>query len=142
MAAAALDAAIIDMGKRWPQGLVGREAVTDIDAAQRRLREAWSRATVLADAEIDRRLHVLDSAMFMAGQELSAPGDPHVTLWPLTVAYRELRAALVAFQRREAPPEAQFPTLEEMFELAHPERGRTAGLQSITDYLVERGITG
>jgi hypothetical protein len=139
-AAAALDAALIDVGKQMPQGVVGREAIGNIDAAQMLLREAWSRATVLADAEIDRRLHALDTAMFIAGQDANKPGQQQVTLWPLTVAFRDLRAALVAFQRRKEPPEAEFPTVEQMFELVHP-RGRTVGLQGVTDYLVERGVT-
>jgi hypothetical protein len=141
-AAAALDAAVIEVGKLMPKGVVdGREAFGSIDAAQARLREAWSRATVLANAEIDRRLHALDTAMFIASQDISKPGQQQVSLWPLDVAFRELRAALVAFQRREEPPEAAFPTTEQIFELVHP-GGRTVGLQGVSDYLTDRGVTG
>ncbi len=140
-AAAALDAALIEVGKLMPEGVVGREAIANIDAAQMLLREVWSRATGLADAEIDRRLHALDTAMFIAAQDVSMPGQQQVTVWALSVAFRELRAALVAFQRREEPPEAEFPTVEQMFDLVHP-HGRSVGLQGVTDYLIERGVTG
>jgi hypothetical protein len=140
-AAAALDAALIDVGKLMPEGVVGREAIGSIDAATLLLREAWSRATVLADAEIDRRLHALDTALFIAAQDVGTPGQQQVNLWPLSIAFRELRATLVAFQRREEPPEAEFPTVEQMFDFVRP-RGRTVGLQGVTDYLTERGVTG
>ena len=68
---------------------------------------------MLADAEIDRRLHALDTAMYIASQDISKPGQQQVRMWPLTVAFRDLRAALVAFQRREEPPGAEFPTVEQ-----------------------------
>ena len=112
-AAAALDAALIEVGRQMPDGVVGREAIENMDAAQLLLREAWARAVVLADAEIDRRLHALDTAMYIASQDISKPGQQQVRMWPLTVAFRDLRAALVAFQRREEPPGAEFPTVEQ-----------------------------
>lgn len=139
-AAAALDAALIEVGRLMPEGMVGHEAIANIDAADLLLRDAWSRAVVLADAEIDRRLHALDTALYIASQDISMPGQQQVSMWPLTVAFRELRAALVAFQRREEPPEADFPATDEMFELVQSV-GRPDGLQAVSAYLTERGVT-
>jgi hypothetical protein len=84
-------------------------------------------------------LHALDSALFIAGQDVYMPDRGAVNLWPLSVAFRELRQALDAFQRREPPPEAEFPIVRKMFALVHPD-GRTVGLQAVTDYLAERGV--
>jgi hypothetical protein len=138
--AAAFDAKLVEVMRQTPQHVVsGREVVEQIDNAHLLLRNAWTRATLLTDPEIERRFNALDMALHMAGQSVYYPGDEQVNLWPLTVAFRELRQALAAYQRREEPPPAEFPTAKKMVALAHP-GGRSVGLRGVLDYLIENEV--
>jgi hypothetical protein len=148
-AAATLDERVIEAVRDLPR-IVGPaiEMVQPLRQTRLRLLEAWSRSTVLADAEIDRRFRALDMALFVAEGHagslrvlaVESPSEPGINPWPIHVALSELRIALAHFQRGEEPPPAQFPTAQEVITLAHPE-GREAGLEGVRKLLMEREVT-
>jgi hypothetical protein len=149
-AAGVLDDRVMEATRELPavQG-PAPEIAAAYDRVRIALLKAWARSTVLDDPEIERRMRALDMALFVEAQhgrtlrtsvEGGRPIEPTLNPWPIQVAVAELRMALAHFQRRTEPPEAQFPTADEVVELAHRE-GRSVGLDGVWDLLRERQVT-
>ena len=136
-AAAELDGGLVEVLKVMPQVQMEKRAAAEpLAQASALLREAWARATVLADAEIARRVRVLDMTVFIAAQEVRQPVSESTNFWPLGVALQDVRNALAAFQRREELPEAQFPDVKELLELTSTSDGESM-LWGVQRHLME-----
>lgn len=123
-----------------PMGVVtGRDAADAISTGWQALRHAWRRTTILDDRELEDRIAALDMALFIAGQDARSGGDEEINFWALTVALRDLRKALAAFQRHASLPEPEFPTAKQLVSLAHP-NGRNVGIQGAAEWMSERGV--
>jgi hypothetical protein len=78
-----------------------KEAAQPLEQAHRRLREAWSRASVLRDEGIHRRFDALDMALYIAEGDCRYHPDraPEVDFYPLHVAITDLRRGLGTYLR-------------------------------------------
>ena len=118
--------------------LEGEAAKGLLRKAHVKLHEAWARSTVLNVPEIDERMNALNIALVIAEQDASF-GEQDVNYWPLSIALRDVRKALAAFQRREPLPVKEFPPVDEVIALAHP-KGRNVGLDGVRQELMNRAV--
>ncbi len=140
LAAEGLDAAIVTAMDTAPKGVEsGKDAEEPLIAAYQCLREGWIKTAVLDDREIERRWAAVDMTLFMAIQDCRGRSDVSVNLYPISVAFAELRQAVVAYLQRAEPPPAQYPTSSELIQIAHP-GGSNKGLEGVNDYLIEHQI--
>lgn len=142
-AARVLNDVVVDVEKACPFPITDRKkARSELNAAMALLVEGMARAGAIADEDILDRLWALETAMSLAQGDGRALQDWSDTdLWPLTIAFRDLRRALAAFQRREAPPAREFPDREDLIRLSRDENGRR-GLRGVREHLIERGVWG
>jgi hypothetical protein len=111
-AAARLQEAIVELMKTTPQIQMDPVAAQQpLAEAYRRLREASVRSAVLAEPGIRARMMALDTAMFIAEQDMRDLRAERVNFWPLSVALDDVHRALTAFRRGEDLPEPNFPRL-------------------------------
>jgi hypothetical protein len=148
-AAAELDRSVTDVMKQTPFGTHDvREIEARCDAARSSLHDAWQRSTVVKDQEIDDRVWALSMALHFASGDAQAARilgarqreAPTVNLWPVHVAFGDVRKALEAFLHHREPPPAEFPPVGELVGLAHP-GGQNEGLEGIRKWLLEHGVT-
>jgi hypothetical protein len=148
-AAAQLDETLTDLKIPPFQGPWG-EIGAQLRLVHSEFNQAMRRTALLRDPEVLRRILALDMGLFvatdhcanMAARPQAIVGEPEGTFnpWPLQVAARELREALVEFQRRETPKSAKFPTSKEVVELSWKD-GEDHGLDLVRELLIERGAT-
>jgi hypothetical protein len=84
----------------------------------------------------------LDMALIVAFQHSSSKVDDvnaRINYWPLSIAIRDLRKALGAFQRRAPMEPADFPDTETLLRLSRI-GGRDVGLEGVGDWLMEKGV--
>jgi hypothetical protein len=141
-AAAALDCALVDIQDKTPRTVMPCIKARDpIVEAQRRVREAWTRAVVISDPEIVRRMNALDMALFIAvGDVVRSKADASVNFWPVAIMFMDARQALAAFQRREAPPPAELPDARELVKLSSASDAE-AGMNAIHMELLRRAAS-
>jgi hypothetical protein len=138
-AAARLQEEIVELMKITPQmGMDPMAAQQPLAEAYRRLREASVRSAVLAEPGIRARMMALDSAMFIAEQDVRHLRAESVNFWPLTVALDDVHRALTAFRRGEDLPEPNFPPAEKLSRLAWPEGREPEGIDGVMRYLLEQ----
>lgn len=141
-AAGRLDEAAQEAQDEMPNDLNASEAPEKLMPIQTQLLQALTRNAVLDDREIDRRFGALNMTLVMAmGARQWHRGeytDPHINLFPVMVAMRELRQALTCYQRREAPPPAKYPTSKELIALVHKDGGNN--FNAINNWLVENEV--
>jgi len=121
-----------------------------LDQVHEGLWDARARAAVLADRIIEARFQALDTGVTILADSArlrlrDAPVDPYgntmgpqVNPWPLVVAAEEMLQALAAFQRREEPPPAIFPTAREVAALSWDDERGDRGLDQVFSLLRER----
>jgi hypothetical protein len=137
-AAARLQEEIVELMKITPQIQMDPLAAQQpLAEAYRRLREASVRSAVLVEPGTRARMMALDSAMFVAEQDVRDLRTERVNFWPLRVALDDVHRALTAFRRGEDLPEPNFPPAEKLSQLAWPE-GRTEGLAGVMRYITEQ----
>jgi hypothetical protein len=61
-----------------------------------------------------------------------------INLWPIQVAARELREALVCYLRRETLPPAKFPASKELVRIVLKDGGRD--FEALNDWLIDNEI--
>jgi hypothetical protein len=126
-----------------PAGEVGEK----IRVARNNMLRVFGSGTVFDDPETTDRVHALSIAMLVASDQAEmldhgsrrASGDqePRLNPWPLTVGVGEVREALSCFQRHVDPPDAMFPTANEVLQLATRD-GEEVGLDGVWEVLRER----
>jgi hypothetical protein len=137
--AARLNTAVMGLMTEAPQ-TVGRKNEVEGRCQQTwaLFRQAQQRETLaLTDAELDRRASALDMILYM-GTTDAGPGDS-INPWCISVAARELRMALDAFQLNRDPPDADFPTARELIGIVHP-NGRNLGFDGVNRWLSDRNV--
>lgn len=73
----------------------------------------------MTDAFLEDRVNALDMALFIAEQDARhLDGRHEFNPWALTVAFRDVRKALAAYQRHEELPVPEFPSVKELIQLA------------------------
>lgn len=118
-AASQLRAAVIEAQGVIPQAMTQtRDAAEPLSDGFRALRNAWTRASILRNDDIDERFHALDMAIFMAIQDTTTQDREAINFWPLSIALVDLRKALDAYLRREPQPTPEFPTSKEQVGIA------------------------
>jgi hypothetical protein len=137
-AAARLQEEIVELMKITPQMQMDPVAAQQpLAMAYRQLREASVRSAVLVEPGIRARMVALDTAMFIAEQDVRTPLAERVNFWPLSVALEDVHRALTAFRRGEDLPEPNCPPAEKLSQLAWPE-GRTEGIEGVMRYILEQ----
>jgi hypothetical protein len=63
-----------------------------------------------------------------------SPEPQTINLWPINVAARELREALIYFLKRQAPPAPKYPTSKELIRIVHKDGANS--FEAINDWLV------
>jgi len=118
-AASQLRAAVIEAQEVIPPA-TGQpsDAAGPLSNGFRALRNAWTRASILRDDDINERFHALDMALFLAIQDTTTQNREAINFWPLSIALVDLRKALDAYLRREPQPPPEFPTSKEQVEIA------------------------
>ena len=142
-AAAQLDAAVLKVLDEVPQGsLDTRNAADELQPLPTRLLGAWAQNAVLDDPEIERRFFALNMTIGMASRSRNwrrGSAEPQtINLWPINVAVRELREALIYFLKRQAPPAAKYPTSKELIRIVHKDGGNS--FEAINDWLVDHEV--
>ncbi len=117
-AAARLDEAVLESQNELPNKVKASEAAEQLVPIQTRLMHASSRNAILDDPDIEHRFIALLMTLGMATRAKNwrrgQYPDPTLSLWPASVAMRELREALTYYQRREDSPAAKYPTSKEL----------------------------
>lgn len=142
-AAGRLDKAVFNALEECPQGHVdARNAADELQPMSTRLVGTWSENAVLDDPEIERRFLALNMTIEMARRSRdwrrSIEEPQMVNLWPIQIAARELRMALVYYQRREQAPPAKYPTSKRLIAIVH--KGGGDRFDAISDWLVENEV--
>jgi hypothetical protein len=109
--AARFDEALLDAFRDVPMGVEsGRVAAQKLREGQVMFQSAWRRTTALDDEGLERRITALDMALVIAETHARFGPDEEINHWALSVAFRDLRKALGAFQQAKPLPEPEFPT--------------------------------
>ena len=142
-AAARLDVAVLKALDECPQGNVDARNVADeLQPMSTRLMGTWAENAVLDDPEIERRSLALSMTLGMASRSrnwrLGIDEPQMINLWPILVAARELREALVYYQRRKQPSPARYPTSKELIRIVHKDGGNR--FEAINDWLIDNEV--
>jgi hypothetical protein len=142
-AAERLDAALLKALAECPQGSVdAKDAADELQPMSTQLIGAFAQNAVLDDPEIERRFFALHTTVRMAGRARNwrrPSAEPQtIDLWPIQVAARELREALVYFLKREPPPPAKYPTSKELAQIVLKDGGRN--FDALHDWLIDNEV--
>jgi hypothetical protein len=142
-AAERLDAVVLKALADCPQGSMDAKDVADeLQPVATQLIGAWAQNSILDDPEIERRFLALNTTVGMASRARNwrRPGsEPQmINLWPIQIAMRELREALVYYLKRESPPPAKYPTSKELVRIVLKNGGRD--FQALDDWLVDNEV--
>jgi hypothetical protein len=139
-AAKLFDGELLTLMSRVPQGNDLADNVrVPLGTAYNELEEIWRRHEILGDEEIRQRYFTLNSLIFMAYNDSVGNAGQELNLWPLRVAYEDLRNALRGYLLREPPAQAALPRSTEVIALANP-GGTWAGVRGVFDYLIDREV--
>jgi hypothetical protein len=142
-AAQRLDAVVLKAIADFPQEpLDAKDVADELQPMSTQLIGAWAQNAVLDDPEIERRFLALNTTVRMASRARSwrrPTSEPQViNLWPIQVAARELREALVYYLRREPPPPAQYPTSKEVMRIVLKDGARD--FEALNDWLIDNEV--
>jgi hypothetical protein len=142
-AAERLDAVVLKALADLPDEILDAKDVADeLQPMAAQLIGAWAQNAVLDDPEIERRFFALNTTIRMASRtrnwQRPASEPQMINLWPIQVAARELREALVYYLRREPPPPAKYPTSKELVRIVLKDGNRD--FQALDDWLVDNEV--
>lgn len=91
---------------------------------------------------LERRFFALNTTIRMASRARNwrrPVSEPQIlNLWPIQVAARELREALVYYLKREAPPPAKYPTSKQLVQIVLKDGNRD--FEALDDWLVDNDV--
>jgi hypothetical protein len=142
-AAERLDAVVLKALADCPQEPLDVKDVADeLQPMATQLIGAWAQNAILDDPEIERRFFALNTTVGMASRARNwrrpRSEQQMINLWPIEIAARELREALVYYLKREAPPPAKYPTSKELVRIVLKDGGRD--FEALNDWLIDNEV--
>lgn len=142
-AAERLDAVVLKVLADIPDETLDVKDVADeLQPMSAQLIGAWAQHAILDDSEIERRFLALNMTVRLASRARNwrrPVSEPQmINLWPIQVAARELREALVYYLKREPPPPAKYPTSKELVRIVLKDGNHD--FQALDDWLVDNEV--
>lgn len=142
-AAQRLDAVVLKALADIPdEALDAKNVADELQPMSAQLIGAWAQNAVLDDPEIERRFFALNTTVRLASRARNwrrPVSEPQmINLWPIEIAARELRQALVYYLKRESPPPAKYPTSKELVRIVLKDGGRD--FEALSDWLVDNDV--
>lgn len=142
-AAERLDAVVLKVLADIPEEpLDAKDVADELQPVAAQLIGAWAQNAVLDDPEIERRFFALNTTIRMARRVRNwrrPVSEPQIlNLWPIQVAARELREALVYYLKREVPPPAKYPTSKQLVQIVLKDGNRD--FEALDNWLVDNEV--